>query len=248
MDLKNIKLNDYSKIIVFLLVIAAIFGIDYLVYKIKKAPQTENPAQVEIEEMAPIQEEIQDIDKGKELTLNEPLQKEQTIEMAGQGIYRNAAYGIELKYPSNIFKISETEGEIIFYSPYSFVGTFSGDMKDKFVHNFSVTFKIDKTDILEAIKKNIPFGYLSSFPGKTLQSFTKVDGFSSSYSLGGKSGYAFWEGAEGVMTQYVFAPKSDKETLVVKFKYIADSLKPKISQQEQNRIFGNMMGSFLFLK
>ncbi len=249
MDLKNFKFNDYSKIIIFIAAVAIIFGIDYFVYRVKEKPADNSPQIIETEGQSSAGNVGESgVAQEKDLTISAPLKQEFVIEKSGEGVQRNVKYGFEFKYPASIFKPVDSGAGVILSSPYSFIGTFSGREEDRFVHNFSINMEIYQMAILDAIKKDLPYAFASTFPDKTVSSFVKMEGFADKYALDGKNGFVFWIGAEGIDNEYVYVPKSEKETLVIRLKSIGDMLKPNISEKEQIKIFNDLMASFRFIK
>jgi len=155
------------------------------------------------------------------------------------------AMGLSFKYPANIFRISSGKASLLLFSQYSFVSNFSGLSGQKMSHNYSIEFVNYNNDLQEALKKEMPYAVGQIFKdGK----FVPAPGYAEKFSFAGKDGFVVMEGAEGLNMHYFFLPKTSKTSLVIRFKFIGENLKPKLSETEQKKYFNEVLSSLVIKK
>ncbi|MFA5166026.1 MAG: hypothetical protein WC449_01825 [Candidatus Paceibacterota bacterium] len=155
------------------------------------------------------------------------------------------AMGFSFKYPANIFKVSAGKTSLLLFSQYSFISNFSGLSGQKMSHNYSIEFVNYNSDLQEALKKEMPYAVGQIFKdGK----FVPVPGYAEKFSLAGQDGFVVMEGAEGLNMHYFFLPKTAKTSLVIRFKFIGENLKPKLSEIEQKKYFNEVLSSLVIKK
>ena len=151
--------------------------------------------------------------------------------------YENKNLGIKFSYPNDILQLSETENSIDLKSKYFVDADMSGIPGNEKIHYFGFDFEIKKSSIFEAIKQELPFVIEIAFPNNKLEGFQSSDKFAEKITITQKESYSFLMGIEGVNIQYIFVPKNENETLLIKFMYIGDVLSPAISESDQKAIF-----------
>lgn len=160
--------------------------------------------------------------------------------------YKNDKYGFKLNYPEDIFHTSELPQGISLVSPYSVTENPSGLPGKETTHTFSIDFELKNLTLLDAVKEETPYLFTEMFPSGNIDSFRVIKGLFSKFKIAGRDALSSTQGAEGINIQYVFAPKSENETLVIRFRYIGDFLKPKISEQKQKELFELVINTLQF--
>ena len=161
--------------------------------------------------------------------------------------YENKNLGIKFSYPNDTLQLSETENSANLKSKYFVDADMSGIPGNEKIHYFGFDFEIKKSSIFEAIKQEVPFVLETTFPDNRLENFQSSEGFAEKSVIAQKESYSFLMGIEGAYTQYIFIPKNENETLLVKFMYIGEFLNPEISEADQKAIFEFIINTLKFI-
>lgn len=161
--------------------------------------------------------------------------------------YQNEEIGISFSYPNEIFKITENGNNLNLKSDYFVDADMSGIPGNEKIHYFGFDFQLDKMPIFETIKKELPSVIDMIFPEEKLENFQTSEGFAEKMTVLEKESYTILQGIEGVNIQYVFIPKNENETLMIKFMYIGDFLSPQISEIEQKAVFEFILATLKFI-
>ncbi len=153
----------------------------------------------------------------------------------------------KFSYPNDTLQLSETENSANLKSKYFVDADMSGIPGNEKIHYFGFDFEIKKSSIFEAIKQEVPFVLETTFPDNRLENFQSSEGFAEKSIIAQKESYSFLMGIEGAYTQYLFIPKNENETLLVKFMYIGEFLNPEISEADQKSIFEFIINTLKFI-
>jgi hypothetical protein len=161
--------------------------------------------------------------------------------------YQNKELGISFSYPDKILKLTENELNINLKSQYFTDADMSGIPGNEKIHYFGFDFSLKKLPIFEAIKQEMPYIIDMVFPNNKLEDFQKSEGFTQKINIIEKESYSILQGIEGINIQYIFIPKNENETLMIKFMYIGDFLSPQISETEQKAVFEFILATLKFI-
>jgi len=161
--------------------------------------------------------------------------------------YENKNLGIKFSYPEETLQLSESENNVNLKSRYFVDADMSGIPGNEKIHYFGFDFSLKKSSIFEAIKQELPFVISTTFPNNKLEDFQGSEGFAEKITIVQKESYSFLLGIEGVNIQYVFIPKNENETLLIKFMYIGQFLNPEISETDQRSIFEFIINTLEFI-
>ncbi len=162
---------------------------------------------------------------------------------------------LEFSYPSNLSYGSSGEGPLISLShfvPFKHVN--SCDLKDGLSINnaidFSSSFKLNNTNIVNSIKNDNPYGYTDMIKNGAL---LIQPGFIDKYKIGSLDGYKISIGVEGCGYSTYYFPISANETLVVRRDVYLQTLQMGreelinipgfISQIQEEQIFNDILSS-----
>jgi hypothetical protein len=174
-------------------------------------------------------------------------------EKPGWETYKNNQLGFSVSYPTEVFRVAESDVGVTLLSSYSITDNPSGLLGKEIEHVFSINFELLRTDILSAIKTESSYAFYQIFPNGTIESFKVIDGFSSTFRSANRDGFSYSSGAEGLGTKYFFLPKNSSEILIIKFnnfdsKVFKDpTASADISLEKQNEIFNAVMVTLDFL-
>jgi len=136
--------------------------------------------------------------------------------------YKNSSLGISFTYPK-ILSANTINGVITLHHEVPFTHhdycdfKGEGDTTINTLTDFNVTFHISDKNLVDTMKTESPYIPEENFVNGNV---VASPGFIDSYTSGGFSGYAIFEGAEGCgFTTYYFPVSSDK-TLVVRQDFI----------------------------
>ena len=161
--------------------------------------------------------------------------------------YENKQLGFKFSYPNDIFKLTENELSVNLKSDYFVDADMSGIPGNKKIHYFGFNFQLEKMPVFESIKQELPPVIDMIFPDGKLENFQASEGFAEKMTVVEKESYAILQGIEGVNIQYIFVPKNENETLLIKFMYIGDFLSPQISETEQKAVFEFIIATLEFI-
>lgn len=161
--------------------------------------------------------------------------------------YENKSLGIKFSYPEETLQLSESETDINLKSRYFVDADMSGIPGNEKIHYFGFNFSLKKLPVFEAIRQELPYVMATTFPNNKLEDFQNSEGFAEKIIINQKESYSFLMGIEGVNIQYVFIPKNENETLLIKFMYIGEFLNPEISEADQKSIFEFIINSLEFI-
>ena len=151
--------------------------------------------------------------------------------------YKNEVLGFSFSYPDEVLKIAENESGVNLKSDYFVNADMSGILGNEKIHYFGFDFILKQLPGFEMIKQELPSIISMVFPNDNLKDFQNSEGFAEKIIIAEKESYAILQGIEGTYIQYIFIPKNENETLLIKFMYIGDFLKPEISETDQKTVF-----------
>lgn len=161
--------------------------------------------------------------------------------------YQNKELGISFSYPNEIFKITENLNNLNLKSNYFVNADMSGISGNEKIHYFGFDFSLKKLPVFEIIKQELPSVINIIFPNDKLEDFQISEGFTQKITIAEKESYIILQGIEGVNIQYIFVPKNENETLLIKFMYIGDFLNPEVSETEQKAVFEFILATLKFI-
>ena len=163
------------------------------------------------------------------------------------------ALGFAATYSPDLFTESDTAAGALLSSAYTVTDNPSGLAGKEIVQDFSISFTVKQGSVLDTFKSENLFAFNTLFPDGTEKGFVEPNepGWGK-YSAGGRDGYQFTEGLEGINDSFVFLPLNKTHTLEVTLKFFDSSVvgmdqpAAKFPMIEQMNAFTSVMDSLTY--